>query len=121
MLNKVAPNQRTLSNYLQWTKRCYFTLRRIVKPPEYNEITFTTYILQKEQTGPILAMLIDKNGNSTHAIGIYLDKGLIYDCKGKCVMELSINDLSVCCGQNMVFDCFSKVGELWNTNGKPHG
>ena len=49
-------------------------------------------------------MLIDNNGNSTHAVGINLDKGLIYNCKDKCVMELSINSLSVCCGQNMVFD-----------------
>ena len=71
--------------------------------------------------GLIVAMLIDKNETYMHDIGINLDKGLIYDCKEKCVMELSIDNLSVCCGQNMVFDCFSKVGELWNTNGKPHG
>ena len=45
MFNKGAPDNRTLFNYLQWTKECYFSLRRVVKPPEYNEITFTTYIL----------------------------------------------------------------------------
>ena len=59
-------------------------------------------------------MLIDKNETSTHAVGINLDKGLIYDYKEKCVMELNINNLSVCFGQSMTFECFSKFGELWN-------
>ena len=40
-------------------------------------------------------MLIDNNGTSTHDVGINLDKGLVYDCKEKFVMELSIDNLSV--------------------------
>ena len=43
-------------------------------------------------------MLIDNNGSSTHTFGTNLDKGLIYDCKEKCVMELSVNNLLVYCG-----------------------
>ena len=66
-------------------------------------------------------MLIDKNSTSTHDVCINIDKGLIYDCKEKCVMELSIDNLSVCCGPNMTFKCFSKVGELWNLKAKRHG
>ena len=42
MFNKCAPDNRTLYTYLQWTKECYLTLRRVVKPPEYDEINFTT-------------------------------------------------------------------------------
>ena len=61
-------------------------------------------------------MLIDKNGNSTHDVGINIGKILIYDCKEKYVKELSINNLSVYCGQNMIFGSFSKVRELWNIN-----
>ena len=95
-------------------------MNRVVRPPEYDEITFATYILQKKVKGLIVAMLIDTNGTSTHAVGINLDKGLIYDCKEKCVMELIIDNLSVCCGQNMTFECFSKVGELWNFKAKRH-
>ena len=68
--------------------------------------------------GLIVAMLIDTNGTSTHAVDINLDKRVIYDCKETCVMELSIDNLSVCYGQNMVFDCFPKVGEFWNIHGK---
>ena len=48
-------------------------------------------------------------------------KKLIYDCKEKCVMELSVNNLSICCGQNMVFYSFSKVRELWNINEECNG
>ena len=73
-----------------------------------------------KKNGLITAMLVDKNGNSTHAVGINLDKGLIYDCKEKYVMELSIDNLSVYCGQNMTFECVSKVGELWNFKAKHH-
>ena len=66
-------------------------------------------------------MLIDTNRTSTRAVSINLYKGLIYDCKEKYVMELSIDNLSVCCGQNMIFECFSNVGELWNFKARRHG
>ena len=69
----------------------------------------------------IVDMLIDKNDTCTHAAGTNLGKGLTNDCKEKCVMELSIDNLSVYCGQNMIFKCFSKVGELWNFKAKRHG
>ena len=48
MFNRYAPDNRTLFNYLQWTNGCYFTLKRVIKSPIYNEITFTSYILQKK-------------------------------------------------------------------------
>ena len=69
----------------------------------------------------IVAMLIDTNGTSNHTFGVILDKELIYDCEETCVMELSIDNFSVCCGQNMTFQCFSKVGKLWNFKAKRHG
>ena len=47
IVNKGAPDNGTLFNYLQWTKECYSTLRRVFKLLEYDEITFITYILQK--------------------------------------------------------------------------
>ena len=74
-----------------------------------------------EKNGLIVAMLIDKNGIYIHAVGINLDNGLIYDCKEKCVMELSIDNSLIYCGQNITFECFSKVGELWNSKAKFHG
>ena len=49
MFKKDAPDNRTLFNYLQWTKECYFSLRRAVKPSQYDEITVATYILQKKR------------------------------------------------------------------------
>ena len=61
--------------------------------------------------GLIVAMLIDKNSTSTHDVRINIDKGLIYDCQ---------KDLLVCCVQNMIFECFSKIGELWNFKAKHH-
>ena len=36
--------------------------------PEYDEITFTTYILQEKMKGLIVAILIDTNDTSTHAV-----------------------------------------------------
>ena len=38
MFNRGAPDNRTLFNYLQWTNELYFTLRRVVKPPTYNDL-----------------------------------------------------------------------------------
>ena len=67
-------------------------------------ILLSQHKFYRKKTGLIVAMLIDNNGTSTHTVGINLDKGLIYDCKEKYVMELSIDNLSVCCGQNMIFE-----------------
>ena len=75
-------------------------------------ILLSKHTFYRKKSGLIVAMLIDKNNNSTHAVDINLDKRLIYDCKEKYVMELSINNLSVYCGQNMDFDYFCKFGEL---------
>ena len=114
MFNKVAPNNKTLFNYLQWCTPCYFTLRRIKHQKDYKEISLTEYILDVKKGGLIVATLVDNSGNSTHAVGINLDTRMIYDCQEKYVLNLTKDNLSVCCGLNKVFVQFCKVGELWN-------
>ena len=60
--------------------------------------------------GLLVAMLVDTNGNSTHTIGINLQKQRIYDCQEKCIMSLSVSNLSICCGPNKTFNNFGTVG-----------
>ena len=39
MLNRGAPDNRTLFNYLQWTNEYHFRLPKVKKPPTYNTST----------------------------------------------------------------------------------
>ena len=75
-------------------------------------MTLTNYLLNVRAQGLIVAMLVDKNGGSSHTVGINLKLKLIYDCQEKIVLELSRDNLSLCCGPLMTFDEFSVVAEL---------
>lgn len=45
MFNKEGTNNRTLFNYLNWTKECYSSLQRVKKPNEYKDMNLYMYIL----------------------------------------------------------------------------
>ena len=109
LFNKGAPDNRTLFNYLQWTTECYYSLKKVTSPDPQN-ITLTKYILEMKSSGLLVAILVDTNGNSTHTIGINLEKKRVYDCQEKHILPLSVANLSICCGPNKTFNNFGTVG-----------
>ena len=75
-------------------------------------MTLTNYLLNVKARGLIVAMLLDKNGGRSHTVGINLKLKLIYDCQEKFVLELSRDNISLCCGPLTIFDKFSVVAKL---------
>ena len=75
-------------------------------------MTPTNYILNVKARGLIVVMLINKNGGCSHTVGINLKLKLIYDCQEIFVLELSRDNLSLCCGPLTTFDKFYMVAEL---------
>ena len=69
-------------------------------------------IIDELQEGMFVAILQDKNGGSSHAIGIDASKKLIYDCLEEKALRLNKGNLSICCGPNNEFHRIEFVGEI---------
>ena len=111
IFKKKSENCKTLYKYFQWTTECYLAVYRVRIPKEYKTLTTTNYILNVKKEGLIVAILRDTLGNASHTIGINLQRQLIYDCEEEFVMKFSQDNLSVCCGPDMIFDSFYLVAE----------
>lgn len=83
-------------------------------------MSVTMYVLNKLQSWLLLLMLTDKIGIMTHANGVNLERKKRYDISEDFILELTRDNLSLCCGPNMVFDKFEKVAILKENPKKNH-
>ena len=72
----------------------------------------TDLILNEKKEGLCVILLQDMIGNQSHAVGIDVNKQLIYDCMEEKPLFLNVNNLSICCGSNTVFSSIAVAGEL---------
>ena len=110
--NNRSKNCNSLYKYCQWTTECNLVVCRVRIPKDILSMDMTQYILYVRNKGIIVAMLQDKVGNGSHTVGINLEKKLIYDCQEQFVLQLTLQNLSVCCEPGMIFDKFTRVAEL---------
>ena len=59
-----------------------------------------------------MVILKDTNGNRSHAVGIDVGKQLIYDCMEDKSLVLNVDNLSICCGSDVVFQSILTGCEL---------
>ena len=83
---------------------------RLFKDNTSNNVT--ELILHERKVGLFVAILLSKDGNRSHAVGIDAGNKLIYDCMEDKVLQLNETNLSICCGINKEFDRIEFVGEL---------
>ena len=76
-----------------------------------SSLYMTNHILNIQKSGLLVCMLENSIGESSHCVGINLNKQTIYDCMEKRVHELTIPNLSICCGDKD-FQKFGTVAEL---------
>ena len=81
--------------------------------------TITDLILNEKKEGLFVVILQDTNGSRSHAVGIDVDKQLIYDCMEENLFVLNVSNLSICCGSNKVFNRITMAGELKKPYKKP--
>ena len=55
-------------------------------------------MLNERHNGPVVAILEDENGTTSHADCIHIGRRLIFDCMQKKLLVLSKGNLSICCG-----------------------
>ena len=72
----------------------------------------TDIILKERSEGLFVAVLMDDNGNMSHAVGIDVSKQVIYDCMEEKILELNNDNLCTCCGGNATFHHIAIAGEL---------
>ena len=72
----------------------------------------TDIILKEKKEGLFVAILSDKNGNRSHAVGIDAGRKVIYDCMETKELQLNEENLSICCGLNVLFHRIELAGEL---------
>ena len=62
-------------------------------------------ILNERNNGLVIAVIEDKNGTTSHDVGIYVGRRLIFDFMEKKSLVLNKGNLSICCRVNSVFRC----------------
>ena len=79
---------------------------------DYKSKNLTDLILYEKRDGLFVAILSDKDGNRSHAVGIDAGNQLIYDYMEDKKLHLNEENLSICCGINKEFQRIELAGEL---------
>ena len=93
---------------------CKVTLHK-----DYESKNVTDLILKEKKDGLFVVILKDTNGGQSHAVGIDLQKQLIYDYMEDKSFVLNINNLSIWCGSDTEFHCIAMACELKKTYQRP--
>ena len=104
--------ESNLYDQLLYTKGNKYQVQRVRLWKDCVSKDITEMIIDELQEGMFVAILQDKNGGSSHAIGIDASKKLIYDCLEEKALPLNKGNLSICCGPNNEFHRIEFVGEI---------
>ena len=72
----------------------------------------TDLILKGKTEGLFVVLLEDNDGIQSHAVGIDVGKKIIYDRMKYKTLVLNVDNLSICCGSDAVFDNIKMGCEL---------
>ena len=79
---------------------------------DFESQNITDLILNEEKEGLFVVILQDTNGDRSHAVGIGVEKQLIYDGMEDKPFVLNVSNLSIWCSSNTIFDRIAMSCEL---------
>ena len=113
-----ADHARSLYDMVKHMDKCPYYVHRVKVPPSPDPLDLTQYILDVKKKGLFVVQLRTTCGISCHAVGINLEKKMIYDCQESNALPLSLKNLSHCCGPNLTFLKFESAAEITRNNQK---
>ena len=102
-------SQSNLFQQLRHIKGNQYDLCRV---PNVRGKNVTQLILHEKNDGLFVAVISSTDGNCTHAVGIDAGYQLIYDCMEETVLPLNVDNMSMCCGPDRLFNRIEYVCEL---------
>ena len=110
--NMECYTEANLYDQLLYTKGNKYQLQRVRLWKDCMSKDITEMVVEELQEGMFVAILQDKNGGSSHAVGVDASKKLIYDCLEERALPLNKGNLSICCGINKEFNRIKFVGQI---------
>ena len=107
-----ADYAKSLYDMVKYMDGCPYSVCRVKPPQSPDRLDLTHYILEVKKAGLLVVQLKATCGSSSHAVGINLEKQMIYDCQESNALPLSVNNLSHCCGPNLTFLKFESAAEI---------
>ena len=104
--------QSNLCDQIRNIKGIGYDLRKVSLFKDYKSANITDLILKEKKEGLFVAMLSDCNGNQSHAVGIDVGTHVVYDCMEYKQLQSNRDNLSIFCGDNVLFHHIELVGEL---------
>ena len=101
-----ARHQNSLYDMVKNLDGCPYYVRRVQFPETTCPLSIAKYFIEKKKTVLLVVQLMDLVGNNCHAVGINIEKRMIYDCQEKNALPLSLKNLSYCCGPNRTISHF---------------
>ena len=105
-------NEYNLYDQLRFIDGNQYQVCKVSMFKDYKSENLTDLILHEKQDGLFVAILSDKDGNRSHAVGIDAGNQLIYDCMEDKQLQLNEDNLSICCGINKEFHRIELACEL---------
>ena len=75
-----ARNQNSLYDIVKNLDGCPYYVRRVKFPATTCPLSIAKYFIEKKETVLLVVQLTDSVGDNFHAVGINIEKRMIYDC-----------------------------------------
>ena len=92
--------------------RQYF-VRQVQLPYATFPLSIAEYFMHEKKPGLLVVHLMDLVGSCCHAVGITIEKNMIYDCQGKNVLPLSLKNPTHCYQPNLTFSHLYHYCEIY--------